>query len=151
MTTHDETAITAVMTELNEAWRRHDADGYGRLFTEDATYITFVGTHYSGRADIVESHRALFAKFLKGTRLAGEITGIRFYGPDTAVVTGRGDTYKGDVPPRRSKLSKVQTCTFVRETDGRWRIAAFHNTRRRPLMEALSFRTAPGLVPAAQR
>ncbi|MEU6389141.1 hypothetical protein [Streptomyces sp. NPDC046939] len=47
------------------------------------------------RRDIVDSHPALFAKFLKGTQLADEILDVRFYGPDTALVTGRGHTYKG--------------------------------------------------------
>lgn len=152
MTTQDDkAAIITVMAEMNSAWARNDADAYGALFTQDATYITFVGTRYSGRADIVECHRTLFAKFLKNTKLAGEITDIRFYGPDTAVVTGRGDTYKGATAPRSSKLSKVQTCTFVREADGQWRVAAFHNTQRKPLMEAISFKTAPGTIPAAQK
>jgi hypothetical protein len=64
------------------------------------------------------------------------------------VVNGRGDTYKGRRP---EKLGKVQTYTLVREGDGQWRIAAFHNTKRKPLMEAASFRFAPGLVPAAGR
>ena len=147
----DKAAITAVMAGMNHAWARNDAEAYGSLFTEDATYITFVGTYYSGRADIVECHRTLFAKFLKNTKLAAEISDIRFYGPDTAVVTGRGDTYKGATAPRPAKLSKTQTCTFVREPDGQWRVAAFQNTQRKPLMEALSFKTAPGTIPAARK
>lgn len=152
MTTQDDkAAITAVMAEMNTAWARNDADAYGALFTQDATYVTFVGTCYSGRADIVECHRTLFGKFLKNTNLAGEIIDIRFYGPDTAIVTGRGDTYKGATAPKSSKLSKVQTCTFVREADGQWRVAAFHNTQRKPLMEAISFKAAPGTIPAAQK
>jgi uncharacterized protein (TIGR02246 family) len=147
-TTPDAAAVTAVLTELVAAWERHDADAYGELFTEDATYITYIGTYYRGRRDIVDSHRALFGGFLKGTRLADEILDIRFHGPDTAVVNGRGDTYKG-TPPRT--LSKIQTYTLVREDDGRWRIAAFHNTKRKPLLESISHRLAPALVPAAER
>ncbi|MFJ4189327.1 SgcJ/EcaC family oxidoreductase [Kitasatospora sp. NPDC089509] len=146
MTTEDRSAVIAVTDALNEAWARHDADAFGTLFTEDASYTTFVGTHYRGRRDIVESHRTLFRNFLKGTRLAGEITDVRFYGPDTAVITGRGDTFKGR-PPK--KLTKVQTTTLVREADGRWRIAAFHNTRRKPLMERISFAFAPRTRPGA--
>ncbi|MCT2546605.1 MULTISPECIES: SgcJ/EcaC family oxidoreductase [Streptomyces] len=149
MTTTEETAeVRAVIASLIDAWQRHDAQAYGARFTVDATYITFVGTYYQGRADIVESHRTLFEKHLKGTRLADEVLDIRFHGPDTAVVTGRGDTYKGGRP---QKLTKIQTYTLVREADGEWRIAAFHNTKRKPLLEAVSFRTAPGLVPAAQK
>ncbi|MFC9972406.1 SgcJ/EcaC family oxidoreductase [Spirillospora sp. NPDC127200] len=144
MTGTDRAAVTAVISALVDAWDRNDADAYAARFTEDATYVTFVGTRYQGRREIAESHRVLFAKFLKGTRLADEIVDVRFLGPDAAVVTGRGDTYKGRRPGR---LGKVQTYTLVREADGHSRVAAFHNTKRRPLMEAISFRTAPGLAP----
>ncbi|MGW0766645.1 SgcJ/EcaC family oxidoreductase [Streptomyces sp. NPDC002676] len=147
-TTTDVAAITSVLDELVAAWERHDADAYGSLFTEDATYVTFVGTFYRGRRDIVESHRALFGAFLKGTKLADEVLDIRFPAPDLAVVNGRGDTYKGKRP---RKLSKIQTYTLVRRPDGEWRIAAFHNTKRKPLMESISYRFAPALIPSAQR
>ncbi|MFD5396338.1 SgcJ/EcaC family oxidoreductase [Streptomyces sp. NPDC127097] len=144
----DVAAVRAVVDDLIAAWGRHDAEAYGALFTQDATYTTYVGTFYQGRRDIVESHRALFAKFLKDTQLADEILDICFYGPEVAVVNGRGDTYKGRRP---RKLGKVQTYTLIRENDGRWRIAAFHNTQRKPLMEAMSYKFAPGIVPAADR
>lgn len=145
MHTDDRAAVTAVRDVLVDAWGRHDADTYGDQFTEDATYVTFVGTHYRGRHEIVESHRVLFEKFVRGTALTSEVLDVRFPTPDTAVVTGRGDTHRGK-PPR--KPTKVQTYVLVREFDGRWRIAAFHNTKRKPLLEAISFRAAPGLVPA---
>ncbi|MGI5447413.1 SgcJ/EcaC family oxidoreductase [Streptomyces sp. CA-243310] len=146
--TREEAAVREVLARLVAAWDRHDAEAYGALFTEDASYTTYIGTLYRGRRDIVESHRTLFAGFLKGTRLADEMFDIRFHGSATAVVTGRGDTYKGKRP---RKPGKVQTYTVVLEADGQWRIAAFHNTRRKPLMEAVSYRLAPGLVPAAER
>lgn len=145
MTTDDHHKITSVIASLIEAWARHDADAYGEQFTADATYVTFVGTCYSGRQEIAKSHRALFQKFLKGTRLADEVTSIRFFGPDTAIVISRGDTYK-DKPPK--KLTKVQTYTFVRQEDGRWRIAAFQNTKRKPLMEAMTFKFSPETIPS---
>jgi uncharacterized protein (TIGR02246 family) len=145
---HERAAVLAVLDALAEAWARHDADAYGALFTEDAAYVTFVGTHYQGRREIAESHRVLFAKYLKGTRLVGEVDDVRFPAPDTAVVVGRGDVHKGR-PPRR--LTKVQTTVLVRGADGRWLVASFHNTKRKPLLEAVSFRSAPALVPAARR
>ncbi|MFI5527688.1 SgcJ/EcaC family oxidoreductase [Kitasatospora sp. NPDC051853] len=151
MTTHstDRQAVTEVLARLADAWARHDADAYGAEFTEDAGYVTYVGTHYRGRSDIVASHRVLFAGFLKGTRLADELLDVRFPAPGLAVVTSRGDTYKGSSP--KGRLTKVQTYTLVRESGGRWRVAAFQNTKRRPLLEAFSFRAAPGLVPSARR
>ena len=65
---------------------------------------------------MVCSHHALFAKLLKGTRLSYEEIDRRYYGPDTAVVTTRGDTIKGKAKP----LTKVQTYTLVRREDGDW-------------------------------
>jgi uncharacterized protein (TIGR02246 family) len=146
--TADEHAITELLRTVTEAWGRGDADAFGSAFTEDASYTTWLGSRYQGRSDIVESHRALFDGLLKGTRLADEIERIRFHGQDTAVLTTRGDTYKGK-PPKR--LSKVQTYLAVRTAEGGWRFAAFQNTKRRALMEALSLRLAPRTMPAAAR
>ncbi|MFF5209911.1 SgcJ/EcaC family oxidoreductase [Streptosporangium sp. NPDC000396] len=146
--THDEVAIRTLLGRLVEAWGHGDADAYGDCFTEDATYVTFVGTLYEGRADVTEGHRALFDSFLKGTHLADQIIDIRFYGPGTAVVTSRGDTYKGKKP---TKLGKTQTYTIVREADGHWRIAAFHNTKHQALMEAISFKFQPKTRPLADQ
>jgi uncharacterized protein (TIGR02246 family) len=142
----DRTAVMLLVYALEDAWASHDADAYGALFTSDATYTTFLGTRYRGRAEIVESHRALFTRALRGTRIANEILDIRFYGPDTAVLTSSGDTYKGRRPDR---LGKVQTYTIVRRPDGAWRVAAFQNTKRRPLLEELSFRLAPAARPGS--
>jgi uncharacterized protein (TIGR02246 family) len=138
-----EQAVRRVFAAMEDAWNRGDADAFGACFTAEATYTTFMGTVYRGRADIAEGHRALFAKALKGTTMVNELADIRFAGPDVAIVTGRGDV--GARRPRR--LPKVQTYTLVREADGQWRIAAFHNTRRKPLMEALTTRLAPGSAP----
>ncbi|WP_331737864.1 SgcJ/EcaC family oxidoreductase [Streptomyces sp. NBC_01276] len=144
----DRDAVCGVLSSLAAAWGAADADAYGALFTQDATYTTYVGTHYQGRADITEAHRALFDGFVKGTKLADSILGIRFLGPDAAVVTSRGDTYTGGRP---GELSKVQTYTLTRESDGQWRIAAFQNTQRQPVMEKVSFLLSPGTVPGAEK
>ena len=147
-TTTDEAAIAAVFRRLEQTWAHADATGFGELFTVDCTYTTWVGTAYQGREEVAESHRVLWSRFLKGSRLVGEDVSVRFLTPDVAVVTSRGDVYTGRRPRR---LSKVQTYTLVREADGRWRIAAFQNTKRRPLLEKISFRTEPRLIPATRK
>ncbi|WP_240777961.1 SgcJ/EcaC family oxidoreductase [Nonomuraea basaltis] len=142
--------VCGVLEQLTGAWSRSDADAYGALFTGDATYTTYVGTHYQGRRDITEAHRALFGGFVKGTKLADSYLGIRFYGPGTAIVTSRGDTYDGE-PKQPGELSKTQTYTLIRQDDGAWRIAAFHNTQRQPVMERISFLFAPQSQPQAEK
>lgn len=146
MTATSRSEINALIASLIDAWGRHDAEAYGAHFTVDATYITYMGTCYRSRRDIVESHRALFGNFLKGTQLSSEIIDMRFFGSNTAVVTSRGDTYKGKPP---QTLNKIQTYTLVREADSQWRIAAFQNTKRKRLLETITFKFAPGTIPAA--
>ncbi|MFJ9079512.1 SgcJ/EcaC family oxidoreductase [Streptomyces sp. NPDC102278] len=148
--TADGEAICATLDALIDAWARGDADAYGRLFTEDGTYTTYVGSHYEGRADITEGHRALFKDFVKGTKLAASYLDLRFLGKDAAVLTGRGDDYTGG-RPGLADLSKVQTYTLVRDTDGAWRIAAFHNTQRQNVMERFSFLYSPATAPKAEK
>ncbi|WP_219517622.1 SgcJ/EcaC family oxidoreductase [Nonomuraea ceibae] len=143
---NDSTAITAVLERLADAWRIGDGAAYSAEFTPDATYITYVGTLYVGRPEIGSAHQALFDSFLKGTRLAYEIIDIRFTGPDTALVITCGDTYK-DKP---GKLQKIQTYALARQGDGRWQVAAFHNTKHKPVMEAISFKFQPAAKPAVR-
>ncbi|MGV0812790.1 SgcJ/EcaC family oxidoreductase [Mycolicibacterium boenickei] len=139
----EEAAIRGVLGRLKDAWARHDAAAYAAEFTKDATYTTFQGIQYLGRDEIAESHRVLFARFLSGTRLADEVVAIRRQG-NVAIVVGRGDTYKGRAARR---LRKVQTFTLIRGEDGRWQVAAFHNTKRKVLTEFLTFRMEPRLKP----
>ncbi|MFI8392756.1 hypothetical protein [Streptomyces sp. NPDC085540] len=40
---------------------------------------------------------------------------------------------------------------MVREADGQWRIAAFQNTQRQPVMEKISFLLSPGTIPGADK
>ncbi|MEU2039877.1 SgcJ/EcaC family oxidoreductase [Nocardia niwae] len=144
MTATDTAAIRALIERSRHAWNAGDGAAYGACFTADATDVTYVGTVYHGGAEIGRAHQALFDSFLKGTRLAVDILEIRCYGTDAAVVLTRGESSKRE--PR--KLGKLATYTVVRDTDGQWRIAAVQKTKRKPLMEAVSFRSQPATRPA---
>src|SRR4051812_44180651 len=108
----DIAALRDLFTRVHEAWGRADAEAFGAAFTEDADYVIYIGTHYRGQRKIVEVHRALWARFLKGSRLHGVITDIRFPAPDVAVILSRGAVLRW----RRSRphTNKVQTFVAVR-------------------------------------
>ncbi|MBF6272678.1 DUF4440 domain-containing protein [Nocardia sp. 852002-20019_SCH5090214] len=146
MTATDTTAIRALIERSRDAWNRGDGAAYGACFTADATDVTYLGSVYHGGSEIGSAHQALFDSFLKGTRLTVDIVEIRHYGSDTAVVVTRGESAKGQA----KKLGKLATYTVVRESDGRWRIAAVQKTQRKTLMEALTFRLQPAARPAAR-
>lgn len=140
----DVAALHALFDSVIDAWNRADAQAYGAAFTEDADYITFVGTHYRGRAKIADSHDALWRRYLKGSRLVGVITGIRFVTADVAVITGEGRVRRNRFSG--SKPDKAQTFVAVRGAEG-WRFAAFHNCSRRRVMEWISVKGEPRLAP----
>jgi uncharacterized protein (TIGR02246 family) len=146
--TADEIAIRALLADTEAAWAAGDGVAYGACFTEDASYTTYIGTVYHGAAEIGRAHQALFDKFLKGTRLTSRIEELRFLTADVAVLTTHGRVAKHD--KAADDFDKVQTYTVVRGADGRWRIAAFQNTKQRKLMEAVSFKMLPESAPAGR-
>jgi len=120
-----DTEITGLLSRLAEAWNAGDATAYAAVFTDDADYITFDGTHTRGRAAIEASHRWLFEGPLKGSTMA-EPTGpeIRRLADDAVLVVSRGGTALKGGPVRDSMVS----FTAVRTPEG-WRFASFQNTR----------------------
>jgi uncharacterized protein (TIGR02246 family) len=124
----DEAAIRALFQNLLDSWGRGDGAAYGDQFTEDADYVAFDGSHTRGRRQIAASHQQLFDTWLKGTRLTGEITGIRFLSPEVALVHATGGTLMPGRSEAKPVRPSIQTLVAVKR-DGRWRFTAFHNTR----------------------
>lgn len=130
-------AVLALGQALQDAWNRGDAAGYASLFTGDADFVAWNGTYGRGRQAIEDGHRRLFRGPFAGSRmvLVGDDAesappqSLRFLRPDVAimvipgVVTLAGQTGAG--PDHDS----VQTFVLTKD-GGRWRVAAFHNTRR---------------------
>jgi uncharacterized protein (TIGR02246 family) len=126
--TDDTGAIHQLFHRLLDAWGRGDGAAYGAGFTGDADYVAFDGSHTTGRRQIVSSHQELFDRWLKGTRLTGRITSLRFLGPGVALVHAVGGTvFPGETRPRPSRES-IQTLVAVKGAEG-WSFEAFHNTR----------------------
>lgn len=128
----DEEAVRDLFRRLLDAWGAGDGHAYGALFTADADYVAFDGTHTKGRREIAVSHQRLFDRWLKGTRLVGEVEGVRFLGPGVALVHASGGTVmRGNTGPSPERAS-IQTLVAVRRGE-RWHFAAFHNSRVRPI------------------
>lgn len=130
-TTTAETDVRAVLDRLTRAWNDGDATAYGRLFTEDADYITFFGLNMPGRQAIENEHRMLFEGPLKGSKLTGRLGAtakVRFVRPDVAVVVvGGGSSLSG---ADTADAGRESTVGFVLvQEDGEWLITAFQNTR----------------------
>ena len=114
--TADTAAVEAAIRAMVAAWNAGDAEAYGACFTADATYVTWVGTRYQGRGDIIHSHAALFRTFLRGTVLADEIVDIRFVAPGAAIVSGNGEIVKAGKRPEDAKLTFMHSAGAAGDT-----------------------------------
>ncbi|RZQ60381.1 SgcJ/EcaC family oxidoreductase [Amycolatopsis suaedae] len=130
----DRDAVLAVLDELAQAWNAGDATRYAAAFTDDATYTTFFGHTSFGRGEIEAGHRRLFEGPLRGSTMGagdGMEPSVRFPRPDVALVLVGGTSVLAGQEPDPARASVV-SFVLVRD-DGRWRVAAFQNTRRSPV------------------
>lgn len=137
-TTHatDEAAMRALYQQLMDAWNQGSGEAFAAVFIEDGDLVAFDGTHFHGRAEIAPFHQELFDKWLKGSRLVGQVKDVRFLSPEIALMHAVGSTVlRGKSKPTPERDS-IQTLVAVREA-GEWRLAAFQNTRLRPIGQSV--------------
>jgi uncharacterized protein (TIGR02246 family) len=134
----DEAAVRDLYQQLMHGWNRASGDAFAAVFTEDGELVAFDGTHFKGRKEIASFHQQLFDKWMKGTRLVGQVKDVRFLSPDVALLHAVGGTVmRGKTEPSPERDS-IQTLVATRQ-GGEWRLAAFQNTRIRPIGNAVAF------------
>ena len=124
----DEAAIRALYRQVLDGWNAGSGEGFAAPFAADGQQVAFDGTHFRSRQEIAEFPQMLFDRFLRGTRLVGKVTDIRFLSPDIALAHAIGGTVmagESDLAPDRNS---VQTLVAVRAAGG-WRLASLHNSR----------------------
>jgi uncharacterized protein (TIGR02246 family) len=129
----DEAAVRALYQQVMNGWNQGSGDAFAAAFTEDGDLVGFDGTHFKGRQQIAPFHQQLFDKWLKGSRLVGQVKGVRSLSPDVALMHAVGGTVlrgKSEPSPERDS---IQTLVATRQEGGEWRLAAFQNTRVRPM------------------
>jgi uncharacterized protein (TIGR02246 family) len=127
-TTQDESAIRALYEQVMDGWNKGSGEGFAAPFADDGEQVAFDGTHFQGRQQIAEFHQMLFDRFLRGTRLIGKITDIRFLRPDVALAHAIGGTVMPGQSDLESSRNSVQTLVAVKD-NGAWRLASLHNSR----------------------
>lgn len=129
----DEDAIRGLIAQQVNGWAAGDPDAYAGVFTHDADYVTFLGSHHTGREAIAAAYLPLFRTLLKGTRLRIDVTQVRFLTPDVALIHADAAVVRRQ---RNRRNNRVNTSVAVR-ADGRWLLAASQNTTRRRFAETL--------------
>ncbi|GAA4898687.1 SgcJ/EcaC family oxidoreductase [Streptomyces coeruleoprunus] len=152
-TTH-EAEIRELFAEYCKTWTDGDATGFGRLFTEDADYVSYDGSWAAGVDRLRDNHDKLFRGVIAGSAMVGRIESLRLLTDSVAVLVGNGSVlmpWRSRLPKRR--LSR-QIIVCVR-TEAGWRIAAIQNGRQRPVTipepDALPSKLSRAMTRLAQR
>ncbi|MEU6663148.1 SgcJ/EcaC family oxidoreductase [Streptomyces sp. NPDC046821] len=149
-----EAEVRELFAEFCRTWTEADSAAFGRLFVEDADYVSYDGSWAAGAARLRDNHDTLFRGVIAGSAMVGEIESLRFVTDSVAVIVGNGSV----LMPWRSKLPKRrlsrQIIVCVRTPEG-WRIAAIQNGRQRPVTipepDSLPARMSQTMTRLAQR
>lgn len=128
----DEVSVRALYEQLMDGWNKGSGEFFAAPFAEHGDLIGFDGTHLKGRREIASFHQPLFDKWLKGTRLVGRVKAVRFLNPDVAVMHAIGGTVMRGKSQPAPERDSIQTLVATK-CGGEWQIAAFQNTRVRPM------------------
>ena len=133
----DEAAVRGLLDELMAGWNAGSGEAFAAPFAPDGDLVAFDGTRFRGRGEIVAFHQPLFDRWLRGTRLVGRVERVRFLSPNVAVMHARGSTVMRGEPRPSPSRDSIQTLVARRE-GGEWKLAAFQNTRLRPMGPGLA-------------
>lgn len=118
-----------------DAWNRHDAAAYAKLFTDDGDVVNVLGWWWKSPTEIRSKLDDAFAFVFRDNTLTITDVQIRFIQPTVAIahvswtMDGARSPPGVPTPPR----SGIQLQVLTRQS-GRWLIASFQNTNSVPEM-----------------
>jgi uncharacterized protein (TIGR02246 family) len=130
--TADDREIRDLQTQQADAWNRHDATAYARLFTEDGDVVNVVGWWWKGRAEIESRLTAAFAFVFRESTMAITDVSVRFLSPEFAVAHVRWTMVGAKTPPAIPEPREGIQIQVLKRSAGKWLIASFQNTSSVP-------------------
>ncbi len=132
-TRSEEDAIRKVIVEMTEGFNSHDGRAASSMYSPDARLVTVRGEVMDGRAEIEKGLSSIFASRAKSAMHRTLDVSIRFLRPDIALAHVTNEL-SGLVAPDGQSLPAHQELSLrvFTKSDGKWQVAAFHNTMLRP-------------------
>jgi uncharacterized protein (TIGR02246 family) len=124
--------IRQVQVRQAEAWNRHDAAAYARLFSEDGDVVNVVGWWWQGRPEIERKLTAAFAYVFRESNLTIAEVQVRFLTPEIAIAHVRWTMVGARTPPGMPEPRQGIQTQVLKKQAGTWLIASFQNTNSVP-------------------
>lgn len=128
-----ENEIRQLITEMTAGFNRHDGRAASSMYLPNATLVTVRGEMMDGQAAIEKGLTSIFETRARNATLRTLNVTIRFLRPDIALAYVTNEL-SGLVAPDGQPLPSHQELSLrvFTKADGRWKVAAFHNTMIRP-------------------
>ncbi len=135
-TTDAKAQIANNVAAFADSWNRHDMQALAALFTEDADFVNVIGMHWHGRSEIEARHVDVHRTIFRNSTLHTLDHSLRLLSPGVVLAHINWEMAGHENPPGATFAPGVRhgviTGVFV-EQEGRWLIAAFHNTEVVPI------------------
>jgi len=132
-----EREIRQLLDRQTDAWNRGDGAEYAADASEEIWFTNILGQTATGRRPFLERHGAIFSTIFQGSRLEQEILRWRMLAPGVAMVETRV-TLTGfqalppGISPSADGVLHTRLLQVLRQEEGLWRIAAYHNVAVSP-------------------
>ena len=126
----DEAAVRAVMSDMREAWLRHDMKAWTSYMTDDVQWVNIVGMWWHGKDEVFRAHDTYHRTIFKDRSFPPPDTVVlRHVAPDTVIANIEGMTGAFTSPSGvyRPAARNILTEVFVKH-DGQWLLTAGQNT-----------------------
>ena len=129
LSSQDEAAVRAVVSEFTGAWNRHDMAAMHDLNTTDVEWVNVTANHWQGNPTVYKGHDALHRTIFAKTTMRVENTSIRAVAPDVAIAVATMKFAPVTIPSGQviPELRTRGSFSMVRR-GGAWKIAHFQNT-----------------------
>ena len=128
----DDAAIRQVQDRQADAWNRHDATAYAKLFTNDGDVVNVLGWWWRGRSEIESKLVTAFAFVFRDSKLTITDVQVRFLSPVVAITHVRWTMVGAKTPPGMPEPREGIQLQVLTKQQGKWLIASFQNTNGVP-------------------
>jgi uncharacterized protein (TIGR02246 family) len=125
-----ETIIKSIIQKQEEAWNKHDFTTFCKFYTNDATFVNYIGMFWKGEKEIADHLQAITDCCLVFTSIKLDFKSIRFLTNDIAVVYSQETIVADkayDLPDHHYKQGETEykmiVQIFIKENQ-EWKITA---------------------------
>jgi uncharacterized protein (TIGR02246 family) len=128
----DEIEIRDVQARQADAWNRHDATAYARLFSEEGDVVNVLGWWWRGRPAIESNLAAAFSFAFRDSTLTITEVDVQFLEPSIAIVHVRWTMQGATTPPGMPEPRQGIQLQVLKKHASKWMIETFQNTNALP-------------------